>query len=347
VTQTRHAKIPATVITGFLGAGKTSLIRNLLQNANGRRLAIIVNEFGDIGVDGDMLAECGNEACGEDDIVELANGCICCTVADDFLPAMQALLERDDPPEHIIVETSGLALPKPLVRAFGWPEVRTRVTVDGVVTVVDCHAVAAGRFADDMDALEAQRQADDALDHDAPLAELFADQLACADMVILNKTDLVADDALRAVQDEVAAAVRGGAVKVVPAAGAAVPAQVVFGIGAAAEDDLDARPSHHDDEGEHDHDDFDSFHVALDAITSPEALTERLRIITAAHDIYRIKGFVAVSGRDMRLVVQGVGDRFQHYYDRDWAKGEARQGQLVVIGAQGLDRDAINAAIKT
>ncbi len=347
MTQTRHAKIPATVVTGFLGAGKTSLIRNLLEGANGRRLAIIVNEFGDIGVDGEMLAECGNEACGEDDIVELANGCICCTVADDFLPAMTALLERDEPPEHIVVETSGLALPKPLVRAFGWPEVRTRVTVDGVVTVVDCHAVSAGRFADDMVALEAQRRADDALDHDAPLAELFADQLACADMVILNKTDLVGEDALQVVRSEVAAAVRGDAVKVVPAASAAVPAQVVFGIGAAAEDDLDSRPSHHDDEGEHDHDDFDSFHVALEAITSPEALADRLRIVTAAHDIFRIKGFVAVSGRDMRLVMQGVGDRFQHYYDRDWAKGEARQGQLVVIGAQGMDRDAISDAIKT
>ena len=336
MTQSRHAKIPATIVTGFLGAGKTSLIRNLLESANGQRLAIIVNEFGDIGVDGELLAECGSEACGEDDIIELANGCICCTVVDDFLPAMTALLERDQPPEHIIVETSGLALPKPLVRAFGWPEVRTRVTVDGVIAVVDCHAVAEGRFADDVDAL----------DHDAPLAELFVDQLACADLVILNKTDLVADATMHAVCGKVEAGVRGGAVKVVPAVSAIVPAQVVFGIGAAAENDLDARPSHHDDEGEHDHDDFNSFHVALGPVISPQALTDRLRIIAAAHDIYRIKGFVAVDGRDMRLVVQGVGDRFQHYYDRDWTPDEVRQGQFVVIGAQGMDRDAISAAIR-
>ena len=211
-----------------------------------------------------------------------------------------------------------------------------RSRVDGVVAVVDCHAVAEGRFADDVDTL----------DHDAPLAELFADQLACADMVILNKTDLVAHATLHAVRGEVEAGVRGGAVKVVPAVSAIVPAQVVFGIGAAAENDLDARPSHHDDEGEHDHDDFNSFHVALGPVISPQALTDRLRIIAAAHDIYRIKGFVAVDGRDMRLVVQGVGDRFQHYYDRDWTPDEVRQGQFVVIGAQGMDRDAISAAIR-
>ncbi|MCY4504073.1 MAG: cobalamin biosynthesis protein CobW, partial [Alphaproteobacteria bacterium] len=134
-------KIPATVVTGFLGAGKTSLVRHLLENAAGRRLAIVVNEFGDLGIDGDLLRACGIEGCEDEDIVELANGCICCTVADDFLPTMQALLDRPDPPDHIVIETSGLALPKPLVQAFAWPEVRSRTTVDGVVAVVDAAAV--------------------------------------------------------------------------------------------------------------------------------------------------------------------------------------------------------------
>src|SRR5919108_2299993 len=188
-------KIPATVVTGFLGAGKTTLIQNLLRNANGRRLALIINEFGETGVDGEIVKGCKIEGCPEENIVELANGCICCTVADDFLPTMRALLDRPNPPEHIVIETSGLALPKPLVKAFNWPEVRTRVTVDGVIAVVDGPAAAAGRFADDPAAVAAQRSSDDSLDHESPLAELFEDQLACADVVILNKADQLDDGA--------------------------------------------------------------------------------------------------------------------------------------------------------
>ena len=128
-------KIPVTVITGFLGAGKTTLIRHLMQNPQGKRLAILVNEFGTVGVDGDILKSCADDNCPVENIVELANGCICCTVADDFLPTMEALLGRADPPEHILIETSGLALPKPLLKAFDWPSVRSRLAGGLVVEV--------------------------------------------------------------------------------------------------------------------------------------------------------------------------------------------------------------------
>ena len=337
-------KIPATVITGFLGAGKTSVIRHLLETANGRRLALIINEFGDIGVDGEVLKGCGIEACEEGDIVELANGCICCTVADDFLPTMQSLIERAQPPDHIVIETSGLTLPKPLVRAFNWPEIRTRVTVDGVVAVVDGDAVAAGRFASDPEAVQAQREADDNLDHESPLEEVFEDQLLCADMVVLNKSDLLAADDLRLVNQELARDLRP-AVKVVPASHGRIDAAILLGLAAAAEDDLDSRPSHHDDEDEHDHDDFETFSLDFAAVPEPQALVARLEPVIAAHDILRIKGFVAVEGKTMRLVVQAVGGRVQHYYDRDWQPGEGHTSRLVVIGQQGLDQAAISAAI--
>jgi len=339
-----NGKLPATVITGFLGAGKTSMIRHLLHTAGGRRIALIVNEFGDIGIDGELLRSCGIAGCGDDDVVELANGCICCTVADDFVPALEALLERPDPPEHIVIETSGLALPKPLVRAFNWPEIRTRVTVDGVVTVIDGAAVAAGRFAADPQAVQAQREADGMLDHDSPLEELFEDQLACADLVVLNKADLLDAAGLARVADEVAARLRPE-VKLLRSTQGAIDAGVLLGLGAAAEGDLDARPSHHDDAGEHDHDDFESFAVALDELAAPDTLVERLHRVVAAHDILRVKGFAAVAGRDMRLVVQGVGGRIQSYFDRDWRPQEPRRGHLVVIGERGLDRAAIAAAI--
>lgn len=340
----RSGKVPATVITGFLGAGKTTLIRHLLQNAGGRRLALIINEFGDVGVDGELVKGCNDAACPEEDIVELANGCICCTVADDFLPTMQKLLDRADPPEHIIIETSGLALPKPLVQAFQWPDIRTRATVDGVVALIDADAVAAGRFATDEAALAAARAADPNLDHDSPLEELFEDQLACADMVILNKSDLVDEATLAAVERDLARDIRAG-VKLVRAAQGAVDPAVLLGIAAGAETDLAARPSHHDAEAEHDHDDFDSFVVHGGAVADLPALLARLGTLIAANDILRVKGMVDVAGRPARLVVQAVGPRIQHFYDRPWPDAAARRTELVVIGQKGLDRAAVEAGL--
>jgi cobalamin biosynthesis protein CobW len=339
------SKVPTTVITGFLGAGKTTLIRHLLSDAGGRRLALIINEFGDVGVDGELVRGCNDEACPEDDIVELANGCICCTVADDFLPTMLQLLDRPNPPEHIIIETSGLALPKPLVKAFQWPDIRTRATVDGVIALIDADAVAAGRFATDEDALAAARAADPTLDHDSPLEELFEEQLGCADMVVLNKTDLVEAKALAGVEAQVGAHIRFG-VKIVRADHGVVDIAALLGLTAAAEDDLDSRPSHIDGLGDdHDHDDFDSFVLSGGEIAEIAVLLARLARVIGEHDILRIKGMVAVAGKPSRLVVQAVGPRIQHFYDRGWAAGKTRRTQLVVIGQKGLDRSAIEAAL--
>jgi cobalamin biosynthesis protein CobW len=340
----RASKTPCTIVTGFLGAGKTTLIRHLLATAGGRRLALIVNEFGDVGVDGDILRACGIDACPEDRIVELANGCICCTVADDFVPALETLLDRPDPPEHIIIETSGLALPKPLVKAFGWPAIRSRVTVDGVVAVVDGAAVAAGRFADDPEALKLQAEGDQSLDHDNPLEEVYEDQLLCADLIVLNKTDLLSEEDRVAVADGIASTVPR-AVKIVPTSEGRIDAAVLLGLGAGAEDDLAQRPSHHDQEEEHDHDDFETFVVEMPVVAEPEALVNRLKAAAETHDILRIKGFVAVDGKPMRLLVQGVGTRFSHHFDRAWAPGERRASRLVVIGERGLDRAAIERAL--
>jgi len=337
-------RIPATVVTGFLGAGKTSLIRHLVENAGGRRIALVINEFGDLGVDRDIVEGCAIPGCAEEDVVELANGCICCTVADDFLPTITALLDRDDPPDHIVIETSGLALPKPLVKAFAWPEVRARTTVDGVVTVVDAAAVAAGRFADDPDAVAAARAGDPSLDHDNPLEELFVDQVSCADLIVVNKSDLV-DAGDNAVEAALAPHRRAG-VRAVNATHGRLDPAVLLGLDAEAEDNLDTRPSVHDGADEHDHDDFDSFTVALGSIHDPDALERRLVAAVNDHDIFRIKGFAHVPGKPRRLVVQGVGGRFQRYFDRDWKTDETPRTELVVIGRSGMDRAGIEAAIR-
>lgn len=333
----QQQKIPATVISGFLGAGKTSLIRNLLNAADGRRIALIINEFGDLGIDRDLLKGCGDEACEEGDIVELANGCICCTVADEFLPVMEALVEREDPPEHIVIETSGLALPKPLVAAFNWPEIRHRVTVDGVVAVIDGPALRDGRFADDPEAVQAARLADEMLDHENPLAEVFEDQLACADLIIINKADQLSAEEHRSIRDSVGQTLRDG-VSMISAEHAAVPLPVVLGLGAAAEGDLAARPTHHDGDEDHEHDDFESFTLELGSVDNPAALEARLKEAAQACGVLRMKGFLDVPGKARRHVVQAVGARVERYYDRDWQVDEERGSRLVVIGERPLDR---------
>jgi cobalamin biosynthesis protein CobW len=337
-------RVPATVITGFLGAGKTSLVRHLLARANGRRLAVVVNEFGELGIDRELLLGCGDAACADGDVVELANGCLCCTVAEDFLPTLRRLLDRDGPPEHILIETSGLALPKPLVQAFAWPEIRTRTTVDGVLTVIDGAAVVAGLFAADPEAVARQRAADPALAHDNPLEEVFSDQLACADLVVLNKTDLIDPDPLATLRRELETQLRPG-VKLVATRDGVIPPEVALGLSAAAEEDLAMRPSLHDLEAEHDHDDFESFVVTRGPVREPDAFLARLRGAVDLHGVLRVKGFVDVIGRDRRQVVQAVGGRLEQHFDRPWRPSETRETRLIVIGRKGLDRAAITAAM--
>jgi cobalamin biosynthesis protein CobW len=338
------SKIPATVITGFLGAGKTTLIRHMLANAKGKRIALIINEFGDLGVDGDVLKGCGDEVCSEDDIVELTNGCICCTVADDFIPTMEQLLTRKNRPDHIVIETSGLALPQPLVAAFNWPGIKTQVTVDGVITVVDSAAVAAGRFAHDHDRLDAQRKADEGLDHESPLEELFEDQLTAADLIVLNKADLINAEELEAVRSGISAHMSRKPAFVESRQGEVAP-EVLLGLGMGTEDDIANRKSHHElhheDGHDHDHDEFESFVVSLGPVADPAAFTQGLAALIVEHDILRLKGFADVAGKPMRQVIQAVGSRIDTHFDRPWAAGEARQTRLVVIGLHDFDEAAI------
>jgi cobalamin biosynthesis protein CobW len=336
------SKVPVTVITGFLGAGKTTLIRHLMQNPQGRRLAILVNEFGTVGVDGDLLRACADDNCPDDNIVELANGCICCTVAEDFIPTIETLLARPLRPDHILIETSGLALPKPLLKAFDWPAIRSKITVDGVVTLADAEAVAAGRFAPDPDAMDAQRAADPQADHETPLSEVFEDQLACADIVLLSKADLAGDTGLAAAEDVIRTEMSRH-VPVVAMTDGVIDPRIILGLGAAAEDDLAARPSHHDGFDDHEHDDFASTVIDLPEIADADDLVARVTALAGLR-VLRVKGHVAVKGKPMRLLVQAVGQRVRHQYDRPWAG--PRQGRLVVIAERGdLDEATIRQVL--
>ncbi len=352
-------KIPATIVTGFLGSGKTTLLSNVLKQAAGKRIAVIVNEFGELDIDADLLRSCPldcNEeeaatiAEGEDGIYELANGCICCTVEEEFLPVMKQLVERRDDIDHILIETSGLALPKPLVQAFNWPEIKQYCTVDSVITVVDGPAVAAGRFASDEDKVQQQRLADDSLDHDPSLEELLDDQLSAADLVVVSKNDLLSDEKREQVRKSVTAKVPDS-VKTTYVSNGEVALNVLMGIESAAEeriDDVHTHHDHHHEHGEHHdhaHDHFDSYVIRVGEVDSDKVQTVISELI-AKHTIYRAKGFAAVPGKPMRQVLQAVGKRLDSHFDRLWKENEPRQTQLVVIG-KGLDEAILTTALKT
>ena len=338
------AKLPVTVITGFLGAGKTTLVRHLIQNPQGKRLAVIVNEFGDVGVDGEILKSCAIPDCPAENIMELSNGCICCTVADDFIPTIEALMALDPRPDHILIETSGLALPKPLLKAFDWPDIRSKITVDGVIALADAEAVADGRFAPNVAAVDAQREADDSLDHETPLSEVFEDQISCADIILLTKTDLAGAEGIAKARTVIEAE-SPRPIPILEVSEGIVDPRVILGLESAAEDDMDARPSHHDGADDHEHDDFESIVVEIPEIADPAELVAKIEAMAKDQNILRVKGYAAVTGKPMRLLVQAVGARVRQQYDQPWG-ASPRRGRLVVIAEHdNVNPDAIRAAL--
>jgi cobalamin biosynthesis protein CobW len=279
-----------------------------------------------------------------ENIVELANGCICCTVADDFIPTIETLMAMPQRPDHILIETSGLALPKPLLKAFDWPAIRSKITVDGVIALADAEAVAAGRFAPDVAAVEAQRAADASLDHETPLSEVFEDQILCADLILLSKADLAGEAGLQAAREVIAAEMNRPVPMLAMTEGVIDP-RVVLGLAAAAEDDLAARPSHHDGADDHEHDDFDSVVIDLPEVTDPEALTAAIQRLARENRILRVKGHVAVVGKPMRLLVQAVGERVRTQFDKPWGAAPRRSQLVVIAEHDDIDEAAIRRVL--
>ena len=333
-------KIPVTILTGFLGAGKTTLIRNLILKNKSKKLAVIINEFGDLGVDGEIVKQCSDETCPEENILELANGCICCTVADDFIPTMKSLLEGQYLPEHILIETSGLALPKPLLKAFEWPEIRSRLTVDSVLAVVDAEAVVKGIFAPQMSTELEEKQNQTYVEHETPLSEVFEDQINCSDVVLLTKPDLVKNisDARSIIIKEMERNV-----PILEVQNGDIGADVILGVNAAAETDLDNRRSHHDGFDDHEHDDFDTFSITVPKILDVEKFKIVLEKLIRENDILRIKGFLRVESKPLNLLVQSVGKRLSVNFT-DTKIPVENTGNLVFIGEKGrIDKDVISA----
>ena len=358
-------RLPVTVITGFLGAGKTTVLRHLLTRS-GQRLAVMVNEFGSVGLDGDLIRSCG--FCPDDEVdgrlVELNNGCLCCTVQDDFLPTMEQLLERADQLDGIVVETSGLALPRPLLQALDWPAIRSRVHVNGVVTLVDGEALAAGSPVADREALEQQRRDDPSLDHITAIDELFRDQLQAADLVLLSRADRLSSSQLDALQINLNEQTRPGTA-LLPVAHGAVDTSVVLGLEHHASEptdhhnhDHDHDHHGHDHDHDHDHDHHDHSHVEmvsgslrLEGEFDRAALEQLLPRLVSEHQVLRLKGRVWLPSKTLPLQLQMVGPRLNSWFEAAptaaWRPGSGAGVDLVVLSLQESATATIEQALQT
>ena len=337
-------RIPVTVITGFLGAGKTTVLRHLLISS-GRKLAVMVNEFGSVGLDGDLIRSCG--FCPDDELegrlVELNNGCLCCTVQDDFLPTMERLLERADQLDGIVVETSGLALPRPLLQALDWPAIRSRVHVNGVITLVDGEALAAGSPVSDPAALERQRQEDPSIDHITAIDELFRDQLVAADLVLISRADRIDTVQLERVRAELDAQVRAGTA-LLPVSNGSVDSAMVLG--------LDHHPQNH-----HDHDLHDHSHVAitgsnvrLEGRFDRAALEALMPDLVRDLQVVRLKGRVWLPGKTLPLQLQMVGPRLNSWFEAApasaWVPDQGTGVDLVLLALKDTAASSFESTLQ-
>ncbi|WP_392346667.1 cobalamin biosynthesis protein CobW [Parasynechococcus sp.] len=338
-------RLPVTVITGFLGAGKTTVLRHLLTSG-GQRLAVMVNEFGSVGLDGDLIRSCG--FCPEEDVdgrlVELNNGCLCCTVQDDFLPTMERLLERADQLDGIVVETSGLALPRPLLQALDWPAIRSRVYVNGVVTLVDGEALAAGSPVADAEALERQRAEDPSLDHLTAIDDLFEDQLQAADLILISRADCLDASAIAEVQGQIKDKVRPGTA-LLPVSQGQVETSVVLG--------LEHKPTQHD----HTHHDHDHSHVQMvgsnvrvEGALDRQALEQLLPNLVSDHQVVRLKGRVWLPSKTLPLQIQMVGSRLNSWFEaapsHAWRPDQGCGADLVVLALNKAAASAVESSLQ-
>ncbi|MCX6966552.1 MAG: GTP-binding protein [Verrucomicrobia bacterium] len=314
-TAASKPRIPVTILTGFLGAGKTTLLNYILQQQHGYKFAIIVNEIGEIGIDGQLVEN------AKEEIVQMNNGCVCCTVRTDLIKSVQALVRRGGF-DYLLIETTGIADPGPVAQTFlNIPQLQQYVQLDSIITVVDAEQI-------EKQMLE---------------VETAREQIAMADFLLINKTDLVDEPHLLRIESLVA--------ELNPHAQsfrtnrAQINLKEVLDMAAFDVDrKLAVDPKFLDELNHRHHHEIQSCACTFDQPFSIDRFEAFVAELSLKAKIFRSKGFVSVAGNPRRVLFHGVNNRFTIFWDRLWDKGETRTSQMVFIG-KNIDAEAIRSAL--
>ncbi|TWU28896.1 CobW family GTP-binding protein [Novipirellula artificiosorum] len=311
---TELSPIPVTIVAGFLGAGKTTLLNHILSAEHGRRIGVLVNDFGSINVDAELINQV------EEGMMTLANGCVCCSIRTDLIQAVLQLAERDDPPEHILIESSGVADPAGVYEAFLQTEIRNSVLVDGVITVVDAVHVLGLPDAE---------------------AKLARTQVSGGDLIVLNKTDLVDSDTLSNVKDWIREV--KPTVQIFDATFGRIPMEVLLGV----EHSHESSPGDHTSSAHHHHDlQFETWSYESSEPMNLGLLQQLLNHLPST--LFRAKGFVYAADKpNSRLLLQLVGRRAVLSVDRPWGDSPPQTRLVFIARSETCDFDAIQRVLES
>jgi len=323
-------KIPVIVVSGFLGSGKTTFLRYLLKESN-KKFGLIINEFGDVGIDGDLIKSCDKCDESEDDcVIELNNGCLCCTVQDDFVPSIKALLEFNPPIESIIIETSGLALPIPLIQALNWPEIRSSIYLEVVVGILNGESMLNGSPINDLNKITKQYNETDKIDHNASIDELLEEQLEVSDIVLVSRSDILRDNQFELIKKNLQGKLNSST-PVLKSHNGQIDLNYLFDIDLKKE----TYKAYLTEEHEHNHVELFSDSIKSNYFLGKNEFEKEMSEIIEELNILRIKGRIWIPNKSLPLQIQIVGKKINTWFeespDECWKPIDSAGLELVII----------------
>ena len=325
---------PIIVVTGFLGSGKTTFLKHLIKNSN-KKFGLLINEFGDVGIDGDLIKTCSS--CNDDSIIELNNGCICCTVQEDFIPAIKTLLNQNIELDGIVIETSGLALPIPLLSALSWPEIRSSVYLEMVIGLINGESMLNGLPINNLNEIRMQYQDTQIIDHEISFDELFEEQLQASDLVLVSRSDLIEDKYFHDIKTTVKTKLNPN-VPVIKCLNGEINLEYILGSNYQTQFQQTNKKFHTHD---HNHIELHSKSIKCNYFLEKSEFEKEILQIIENLKILRIKGRIWIPGKLLPLQVQIVGTKVNTWYEESpndcW---KPKQGGLEMISI-GFEKDLL------